>query len=56
VIEALGKWQRANLEIIELTPGSIEYVDAMIRSQDAASMLDVMTGGWFSRWRGEPVP
>ena len=28
-----------------------EHLAAVLREAEAAAMLDVMTDGWFSRWR-----
>jgi hypothetical protein len=48
VVEALGKFVRAEIDMSQSPPGTTDYIDAMMRSFEARAALDVMTGGWFS--------
>jgi hypothetical protein len=48
VVEALFSWQRAWLEVGDAPAGSREQTEARLRAVESASVLDVMTGGWFS--------
>ncbi len=53
VVEELGKWQRARLDVV-LTPlDSADHLDAALRVIEAESSLDVLTGGWFSQFLAE---
>jgi hypothetical protein len=53
VLAALFEWQRA--QVLEADPGlpSQEHLAAVLRSLEAEATLDVMTAGWFSRWRAD---
>lgn len=48
VLEALFSWQRAKLEAIDPTRLPEERALAQLRGAQAAILLDVLTGGWFS--------
>jgi hypothetical protein len=51
VLELLFAWQRASA--LEADPGRTpeEHLDATLHVLEAEAALDVMTDGWFSRWR-----
>jgi hypothetical protein len=51
VIEALFLWQRATVRAARAKPESQEAVEATLQGAEAASTLDVLTGGWFDSWR-----
>jgi hypothetical protein len=53
VVEQISKWQRAHFDSAQSPDGSLDKVDALMREMEAASALDVMTAGWFSRWQLE---
>ncbi len=50
VVEWLSKWQRAHFDVAQAPDGTADRIDAVMREIEAASALDVMTAGWFSRW------
>ncbi len=57
VLEELGKWQRAQLDLTLSPADSAERVEAALRQIEAESALDVLTGGWFSHFvAGTPEP
>jgi hypothetical protein len=47
-LEALFAWERASLDEEDAGPGAREQREAALRTAQAASTLDVLTGGWFS--------
>jgi len=47
-LEVLFGWERALLDERDAPPGSRERQAAALRAAQAASTLDVLTGGWFS--------
>jgi hypothetical protein len=47
-LEALFAWERASLDEEDAEPGAREQREAALRTAQAASTLDVLTGGWFS--------
>lgn len=53
VVEQISKWQRARLDVAQSAEGTADRLDAVLREIEAASALDVMTAGWFSRWQRE---
>jgi hypothetical protein len=57
VVEALFEWQRAYLLARDPDLGTDEHVAAVLRELEAAARLDIMTDGWFGRFRaGLKVP
>lgn len=52
VTEQLSRWQRALVDAGASAPGTADHTDALLRGVEAATALDVMTDGWFSRTRG----
>ena len=50
-LQALFEWQRAYALALENGTTSDEHLAAVMRELEAAAMLDVMTDGWFSRFR-----
>lgn len=62
VLDALFHWQRAMLDLQELSPaqrGTRDEADVRLRLLEAESVLDVLTNGWFgshaARSRLEPT-
>lgn len=53
VVELLARWQRASVDAAQAPPGTADWLDAASRELEAASALEVMTAGWFGRWREE---
>ncbi len=53
-LEALFAWERASLDEEDAGPGAREQREAALRTAQAASALDVLTGGWFSARGGAP--
>jgi hypothetical protein len=51
VLQALFEWQRAYALAQENGTTSDEHFAAVVRELEAAAILDVMTDGWFSRYR-----
>lgn len=53
VLQALFEWQRAHA--LELDPllASQEHLAAVLRALEAEATLDVLTDGWFGRWRAD---
>jgi len=51
VIEALFEWQRAYLLAHDPDLGTDDHIAALLRELEAAARLDVMTDGWFGRYR-----
>lgn len=47
-LEALFAWERASLDEEDAGVGAREQREAALRTAQAASTLDVLTGGWFS--------
>jgi hypothetical protein len=50
-LSALFEWQRAHVLEKNPTLTTDEHLAAVLREAEAAAMLDVMTDGWFSKWR-----
>ncbi|GEM_PF-5733275 len=50
VLEELGKWQRAQLDLTLSPVDSAERMEAALRQIEAESALDVLTGGWFGNF------
>lgn len=50
-LDLLSKWQRAMVDVSGASPGTADHTDALLRGVEAACALDVLTDGWFSRWR-----
>jgi hypothetical protein len=53
VLRALFDWQRARLAVADPALDDAEHLEAVLREAEAAAVLDVLTGGWFSSWLGE---
>jgi hypothetical protein len=51
VLSALFEWQRAYALVQEPTLTSAEHFAAILRELEASATLDVMTDGWFGRYR-----
>jgi hypothetical protein len=51
VLSALFEWQRAWALAQEPTLSSAEHFAAVLRELEASAILDVMTDGWFGRYR-----
>jgi hypothetical protein len=51
-LELLFAWQRALTVEADLARPAEERVEATLRVLECAASLDVVTDGWFSRWRG----
>jgi hypothetical protein len=51
VLAALFEWQRAYALVDDAGLSSAEHFSAVIRELEASAILDVMTDGWFGRWR-----
>jgi hypothetical protein len=58
VLQVLFEWQRARALVDEPSSSSAEHFAAVLRELEAAAILDVMTDGWFGRYRASlgPVP
>jgi hypothetical protein len=56
VLDATFKWQRARLELATQPEGSRAAFQAAARIFEAEALLDVMTGGYFSRCAGAAGP
>jgi hypothetical protein len=58
VLQVLFEWQRARALVEEPTLSSAEHFAAVLRELEASAILDVMTDGWFGRYRASlgPVP
>jgi hypothetical protein len=50
VVVELGRYARARLDENDPARDDSERGEAVVRELEAAMMLDVLTGGWFSRW------
>lgn len=50
VVAELGRFARARLDEADPAQDEHEHLEALVRELEAAMMLDVLTGGWFSRW------
>ena len=52
VLEVLFAWQRAAVALVDLeTDAAVEECRAaLVHEQQLAIELDLLTGGWFSRW------
>jgi hypothetical protein len=60
VLDRLFAWQRAvalQASLETAAPADIEArVAAALKVAEAEASLDVITGGWFGRWRGSRPP
>jgi hypothetical protein len=58
VLQVLFEWQRARALVEEPGSSSAEHFAALLRELEAAAILDVMTDGWFGRYRASlgPLP
>jgi len=56
VLAAASDWQRAWVDLHTISPDAPASLDASLRIADAEASLDVLTGGWFSRWRSRVSP
>lgn len=56
VLSVLAEWQRAWVDLHTLPADAPASLDATMRSNDAEATLDVITAGWFSRWRARAPP
>lgn len=54
VLKLLGAWQKAWLEACLAPADSPDALEAVLRFSESEASLDVMTGGWFGRWRATP--
>jgi hypothetical protein len=52
-LELLFAWQRALTVEADLARPVEERVEATLRALECEASLDVVTDGWFSRWRGK---
>ena len=52
VLQTLFEWQRAFALLQDATLSTDEHFAAMLREIEASAVLDVMTDGWFGRFRG----
>ncbi|MGH7282335.1 MAG: hypothetical protein ACRELY_12470 [Polyangiaceae bacterium] len=51
VLAVLSEWQRAWVDLHSLPEDAPASLDATMRMSDAEAALDVVTAGFFSRWR-----
>jgi hypothetical protein len=51
VLQTLFEWQRAYALVEDPTLSSAEHFAAVLRELEASAILDVMTDGWFGRYR-----
>ena len=51
VLQTLFEWQRAYSLLQDPTLSSDEHFSAMLREVEASAVLDVLTDGWFGRFR-----
>jgi hypothetical protein len=51
VLQALFEWQRAYALVEEPATSTAEHFAAVLRELEASAILDVMTDGWFGRFR-----
>ncbi len=56
VLAVLSEWQRAWVDLHTLPPDAPASLDGTLRMADAEATLDVLTAGWFSRWRSRAMP
>jgi hypothetical protein len=56
VLQVLFEWQRARALVEEPTLSSAEHFAAVLRELEASAILDVMTDGWFGRYRASLGP
>ncbi len=56
VLAVLSEWQRAWVDLHSLPEDAPASLDATMRMSDAEASLDVVTGGFFSRWRARAPP
>lgn len=50
VVAELGRFARARIDEVDPARDESERAEALVRELEAAMMLDVLTGGWFSKW------
>ena len=50
VVAELGRFARARLDEADPAEDDHAHAEALVRELEAAMMLDVYTGGWFSTW------
>jgi hypothetical protein len=55
-LSALFEWQRAYALGKNPTLSTEEHLSAVLREVEAGATLDVMTDGWFARWRAAADP
>jgi hypothetical protein len=51
VLQSLFEWQRAYALVDEPAASTAEHFAAVLRELEASAILDVMTDGWFGRFR-----
>jgi hypothetical protein len=56
VLQALFEWQRAYALVQEPSASTAEHFAAVLRELEASAILDVMTDGWFGRFRASLDP
>ncbi len=56
VLNVLADWQHAWVDLHTTPPDAPASLDAVMRQSDAEASLDVMTAGYFSRWRARTSP
>ena len=56
VLAVLSEWQRAWVDVHSLPEDAPASLDATMRMSDAEAALDVVTAGFFSRWRARAPP
>lgn len=56
VLAVLSEWQRAWVDVHTLPEDAPASLDATMRMSDAEAALDVVTAGFFSRWRAHAPP
>jgi hypothetical protein len=56
VLAALFEWQRAYALVSDTGLSSAEHFAAVVRELEASAILDVMTDGWFGRFRASLAP
>jgi hypothetical protein len=57
VLRLLFEWQRARAHADNPMLSAEENLTARLRAIETAAELDLLTSGWFSRWRGgQPEP
>jgi len=56
VLQALFEWQRAYALVRDASSSSADHFAAILRELEASATLDVMTDGWFGRFRATLGP